>query len=71
MLSCAARIIVYHVGQPRIYMLGALKVSAIIIFGFFAAVTLPTYLEAGAPVWQAAAGELSTSRLKLVRCSLT
>lgn len=49
-------------GQPRVYMLGALKMSVILIFGFSVAVTLPTYLEAGAPVWQAPLGKTLSSR---------
>lgn len=58
-LRCVARIIIYHIGQPRIYMLGALKLSTIILFGFLTVVVLPTQLEPGMSVWQAPLGEPS------------
>ncbi|KAJ4397580.1 hypothetical protein N0V93_001812 [Gnomoniopsis smithogilvyi] len=34
--------------------LGALKITTIFVFGFFTVVTIPSYVEAGAPVWQTA-----------------
>ncbi|KAF3764373.1 hypothetical protein M406DRAFT_258780, partial [Cryphonectria parasitica EP155] len=48
------RLIIYHAGTPRIFVLGALKISAIFVLGFFAVVTIPSYVQAGAPWWQTA-----------------
>ncbi|CAN8101416.1 unnamed protein product [Discula destructiva] len=48
------RILVYHAGTPRIMFLGILKVTTAFVFGFFAVVTIPTFVQAGAPLWQTA-----------------
>ncbi|KAJ4420176.1 hypothetical protein N0V82_004520 [Gnomoniopsis sp. IMI 355080] len=50
----APRLIVYHAGTPRIMFLGALKITTVFVFGFFAVVTIPTYIQAEAPIWQTA-----------------
>lgn len=34
--------------------LGALKITTVFVFGFFAVVTIPSYIQAEAPVWQTA-----------------
>lgn len=58
-LGCVAHVLIYHIGQPRIYMLGGLKVTALVIFGFIVAAVLPTYLEPEVPPWKAPLGEPS------------
>lgn len=50
----APRLIVYHAGMPRIFVLGTLKLTTVFVFGFFAVVTIPSYIQTGAPLWQTA-----------------
>lgn len=44
--------IVYHIGTPRIMFLGALKLTTIFVFGFFAVVVIPGYTSADVPLWK-------------------
>ncbi|KAK7739843.1 hypothetical protein SLS53_005435 [Cytospora paraplurivora] len=44
--------IIYHTGTPRIMFLGALKLTTVFVFGFFAVVVIPGYVSAGQPLWQ-------------------
>lgn len=43
--------------MPRVLFLGALKLTTVFVFGFFAVVALPTYVQ-DAPIWQSAACKL-------------
>lgn len=52
-----ARSIIYHIGTPRIMFLGALKLTTVFVFGFFAVVVIPGYVSAGQPLWQTAGCE--------------
>jgi hypothetical protein len=49
--------IVYHIGQPRIMFLGALKLTTIFVFGFFAVIIVPGYASADVPLWKPIARE--------------
>ena len=44
--------IVYHMGPPRIMFLGALKLTTIFFFGFFAVVIIPPFASADVPLWK-------------------
>lgn len=44
--------IVYHVGTPRIMFLGALKLTTVFVFGFFAVVVIPGFVSTGQSLWQ-------------------
>ncbi|KAG8159628.1 hypothetical protein KVR01_010265 [Diaporthe batatas] len=46
------RMIVYHMGTPRIMFLGALKLTTIFLFGFFAVVIIPPFASADVPLWK-------------------
>ena len=52
--------IIYHIGTPRIMFLGALKLTTIFVFGFFAVVVIPSYASADVPLWQTAGRESPT-----------
>lgn len=43
--------IIYHIGTPRIMFLGALKLTTIFVFGFFAVVVIPGCVSADMPLW--------------------
>lgn len=44
--------IIYHIGTPRLMFLGALKLTTIFVFGFFAAVVIPPFVSADVPLWK-------------------
>ncbi|POS75924.1 hypothetical protein DHEL01_v205691 [Diaporthe helianthi] len=46
------RTLVYHMGTPRIMFLGALKLTTIFVFGFFAVVIIPPFASADVPLWK-------------------
>ncbi|PSR77716.1 hypothetical protein BD289DRAFT_141792 [Coniella lustricola] len=48
----ASRAIVYHAGQPRILVLGGLKITAVFVLAFFSTMIVPGFIESGAPLWQ-------------------
>lgn len=50
----APRLIIYHYGLPRVFVLGIMKLTSVFLFGFFIVVTIPTYAQADAPTWQLA-----------------
>lgn len=52
-------------------MLGGLKVTALMVFGFFLAVVLPTYVEPEAEQWKAPLSKMSGPRKILYECALT
>lgn len=54
--------IIYHIGTPRIMFLGALKLTTIFVFGFFAVVVIPACVGADLPLWKTAGGESLFSR---------
>lgn len=59
------RMIVYHMGTPRIMFLGALKLTTIFLFGFFAVVIIPPFASADVPPWKPIGRESPSEPLAL------